>query len=85
MSYELLMLTLALCQDPYASNWLERLRHIKRLKTKVLKEQQDEETSGQLHDFTGLWCYSSANILVPTNFPLQVMCELKLGERGGKE
>jgi len=39
--------------DPYASNWLERLRHIKRFKGKVLKEQEDEETSGQIHDFTG--------------------------------
>jgi hypothetical protein len=28
-----------LLQDPYASNWLERLRHIKRLKTKLLKEK----------------------------------------------
>lgn len=25
-------------QDPYASNWLERLRKIKQLKTKVLQE-----------------------------------------------
>jgi hypothetical protein len=25
-------------QDPYASNWLERLRQIKRLRTKVLQE-----------------------------------------------
>jgi len=25
-------------QDPYASNWLERLRKIKRLRTKVLQE-----------------------------------------------
>lgn len=25
--------------DPYASNWLERLRAIKRLRSKVLKEQ----------------------------------------------
>jgi len=39
--------------DPYASNWLERLRHIKRFKGKVLKDQQEEETSGQIHDFTG--------------------------------
>jgi len=39
--------------DPYASNWLERLRHIKRFKGKVLKEQEEEETSGQIHDFTG--------------------------------
>jgi len=39
--------------DPYASNWLERLRHIKRLKAKVLKENQEDESSGQLHDFTG--------------------------------
>ena len=41
--------------DPYASNWLERLRHIKRFKGKVLKEQEEEETSGQIHDFTGLF------------------------------
>jgi len=39
--------------DPYASNWLERLRHIKRFKGKLLKEQEQEETSGQIHDFTG--------------------------------
>ena len=40
--------------DPYASNWLERLRHIKRLKGKVLKElKEDEESSGMIHDFTG--------------------------------
>lgn len=39
--------------DPYASNWLERLRHIKRLKAKVMKEQEEEEAGGQLHDFTG--------------------------------
>ena len=38
--------------DPYACNWLERLRHIKRFKGKVLKEE--EETSGQIHDFTGI-------------------------------
>lgn len=25
-------------QDPYASNWLERLRKIKQLRTKVLQE-----------------------------------------------
>jgi len=40
-------------KDPYASNWLERLRHIKRLKDKVLKEKQVEDGSSQLHDFTG--------------------------------
>ena len=39
--------------DPYASNWLERLRHIKRLKAKVLKDlTEDEESSGAIHDFT---------------------------------
>ena len=39
--------------DPYASNWLERLRHIKRLKAKVLKDLvEDEESSGAIHDFT---------------------------------
>jgi len=37
---------------PYASNWLERLRHIKRLKTKLLKEKEGEEEGAQ-HDFTG--------------------------------
>ena len=44
--------------DPYASNWLERLRHIKRLKgrvIKVLKEREEEESpGGMLHDFTGI-------------------------------
>jgi len=39
--------------DPYASNWLERLRAIKRLKGKVIREQEEEDSSGQLHDFTG--------------------------------
>ena len=36
----------------YASNWLERLRHIKRLKLKVLKELKEEEESSAIHDFT---------------------------------
>lgn len=41
--------------DPYASNWLERLRHIKRLKGKVLKELNvDLDSVGTLHDFTGI-------------------------------
>ena len=40
--------------DPYASNWLERLRHIKRLKGKVLKELKDVDSSGLMNDFTGL-------------------------------
>ena len=41
--------------DPYASNWLERLRHIKRLKGKVLKEfNVDLDLVGTLHDFTGI-------------------------------
>ena len=40
--------------DPYGSNWLERLRHIKRLKGKVLKElKEEEDSSGMIHDFTG--------------------------------
>jgi len=40
--------------DPYASNWLERLRAIKRLKTKVLKELKEEkDASGLVNDFTG--------------------------------
>ena len=43
--------------DPYASNWLERLRHIKRLRGKVLKEQEEKETSGMIHDFTGKLSY----------------------------
>ena len=44
--------------DPYASNWLERLRHIKRLKGKVLKELKEDihvaGSAGTLHDFTGM-------------------------------
>jgi len=33
---------------------LERLRAIKRLKGKVVREQEEEDaSSGQLHDFTG--------------------------------
>lgn len=32
-------------QDPYASNWLERLRQIKRLRTKVLQETAATATS----------------------------------------
>jgi tuberous sclerosis protein 2 len=41
-------------KEPYSSNWLERLRHIKRLKTKVLNELGENNTScDQLHDFTG--------------------------------
>lgn len=32
-------------QDPYASNWLERLRQIKRLRTKVLQETATAATS----------------------------------------
>jgi hypothetical protein len=44
----------AVPQDPYASNWLERLRHIKRLKSKVQEQQkQEEDGSSQLSDFTG--------------------------------
>jgi len=38
--------------DPYSSNWLERLRHIKRLKGKLLKEKEGEEED-TVHDFTG--------------------------------
>ncbi|XP_022317676.2 tuberin-like isoform X3 [Crassostrea virginica] len=33
-------------QDPYASNWLERLRQIKRLKAKVLSSSDKENLSG---------------------------------------
>jgi len=41
--------------EPYASNWLERLRHIKRLKAKVLNELGDDakSTPSGLCDFTG--------------------------------
>jgi len=41
--------------EPYASNWLERLRHIKRLKTKVLNELGDDakSTPSGTSDFTG--------------------------------
>ena len=50
--------------DPYASNWLERFRHIKRFKGKVLKEQE-EDSSGQIHDFTGtFWVFWSWKIVV---------------------
>ena len=38
--------------DPYASNWLERLRHIKRLKAKVLKDLKVDEESSAINDFT---------------------------------
>ena len=47
--------------DPYASNWLERLRHIKRLKGKVMKELKEEmDVEGSetekvtIHNFTGI-------------------------------
>lgn len=51
-------------QDPYASNWLERLRKIKNIKTKILQESKKEQTGygneepparprrGQMEDFT---------------------------------
>lgn len=33
--------------NPYASNWLERLRHIKRLRNRVLQESSNSNTDGQ--------------------------------------
>ena len=52
--------------DPYASNWLERLRHIKRLKGKVMKELKEEmDVEGSetekvtIHNFTGITYYNS--------------------------
>ena len=30
-------------REPYASNWLERLRAIKRIREKVVKEQRDNQ------------------------------------------
>lgn len=30
--------------DPYASNWLERLRKIKNVRMKILQEQKNEES-----------------------------------------
>ena len=37
-------------KDPYASNWLERLRQIKRIKSKVMQEStKSTEPSGQGH------------------------------------
>ena len=51
--------------DPYASNWLERLRHIKRLKAKVLKDlTEDEESSGAIHDFTSKMITFSENVII---------------------
>ena len=51
--------------DPYASNWLERLRHIKRLKAKVLKDLvEDEESSGAIHDFTSKIITPSENVII---------------------
>lgn len=52
-------------QDPYASNWLERLRKIKNIRTKIEQESKKEKEQsdfgneeparprrGQLEDFT---------------------------------
>jgi hypothetical protein len=38
--------------DPYASNWLERLRAIKRLRSKIVKEQTAASATGIVEDFT---------------------------------
>lgn len=37
-------------QNPYASNWLERLRHIKRLRERVLQESSNTNVDGQNDD-----------------------------------
>lgn len=50
-------------QDPYASNWLERLRKIKNLRNKIIQESKKEHSNqiddnfvknrkGQMEDFT---------------------------------
>ena len=42
-------------REPYASNWLERLRAIKRIREKVINEQEGSEASGAqnaTNDFT---------------------------------
>lgn len=31
--------------DPYASNWLERLRKIKNVRTKILQDMKNEESN----------------------------------------
>ena len=105
---------LFLYQDPYASNWLERLRAIKRLKGKVkrtasnamlllghwfggrgwtnevlntmivsvprpqvIREQVEEDSSGQLHDFTGHqityhWCCRHLAVHIVIAFRLDI-------------
>ena len=68
--------------DTYASNWLERLRHIKRLKAKVLKDLiEDEESSGAIHDFTSKIFVSSETALIL--FCLQIMCRSVSGRDVG--
>ena len=38
--------TLGSKRDPYASNWLERLRQLKRIKERVLKESENSKENG---------------------------------------
>ncbi|KAF7385574.1 hypothetical protein HZH68_014004 [Vespula germanica] len=38
--------------NPYASNWLERLRHIKRLRNRVLQESVNNNTDGNSDDLS---------------------------------
>ena len=66
--------------DPYASNWLERLRHIKRLKGKVLKELKEDinvaGSAGTLHDFTGIAKVFTITLVRVEWFFLQNMYEM---------
>merc|ERR1711994_118521 len=39
--------TLGSKRDPYASNWLERLRQLKRIKERVLKESENSNIKGK--------------------------------------
>lgn len=39
-------------QNPYASNWLERLRHIKRLRERVLQETSSNISDGPSDELT---------------------------------
>lgn len=38
--------------NPYASNWLERLRHIKRLRSRVLQESAASNPDGPSDDLS---------------------------------
>lgn len=38
--------------DPYASNWLERLRKIKHVRMKILQEQRNEDSGYPSEDFS---------------------------------